>query len=353
MKNSRQVFLKLVRLGLGTTEEDLPKQPDWEAIEALAVQHGLLGVVVDGIQRLKKNQSPSQLIWLQWIGMMMQNEAQYAAQQKAAIELAQLFHDNGIRTYVLKGAIVAECYPKPTCRLSADFDCFLLSAEGDFDAWERGNKLLEDAGFEVKRNFYKNSTISVPGLMVENHRYLTAFRGDQRLVSFEKMLQSYLFDDKGGDRMDGTCLYRPPVMVSALFLIQHAYSHFLHDGLTWRYVLDWVMFSEKHKAEIDWREFNARIDEFGFRKFYEVFNGIGQDAFGNTYNSQLKAKMLADIWADKKRHKSVSGFRGKLGLAANTWRARWKYHYFSPISMPQALWIQVKGYLFDKNPKLS
>lgn len=63
--------------------------------------------------------------------------------------------------------------------------------------------------------------------------------------------------------------------------------------------------------------------------------------------------MLADIWAEKKKHKPDSGLKGKMGLAANTWNARWKYHDFSPISMPHALWIQVKGYLFEKNPKVS
>lgn len=358
MKNSRQVFLKLVRLGLGTTEEDLPKQPDWEAIEALAVQHGLLGVVVDGVQRLKKNQRPSQLIWLQWIGMMMQNEAQYAAQQKAAIELAQLFYDNGIRTYVLKGAIVAECYPKPTCRLSADFDCFLLPAEGDFDAWERGNKLLEDAGFEVKRNFYKNSTFLLPGLTVENHRFLTPFRGNKTLRKLEQYLQSAIRSHKPqpSDFFHQTSLFRPPVMVSALFLIEHAYSHFLHDGLNWRYVLDWVMFSRKHKADIDWPVFDALVDEYGFRKFYDSYFKLGKYLLGELVESELSdldKKMLADIWAEKKKHKSDSGLKGKMGLAANTWNGRWKYHDFSPISMPHALWIQVKGYLFEKNPKLS
>jgi len=149
--------------------------------------------------------------------------------------------------------------------------------------------VIENAGFEVKRNFYKNSTVFLPELMVENHRYMVPFRGNKRLKSLERLLQQLVNENHNDNenRFDRTWLYRPPVMVSALFLIEHAYSHFLHEGLNWRYVLDWVMFSQKHKAEIDWSGFDALIDEFDFRKFYEVFNGIGQDAFGNTYNAQL------------------------------------------------------------------
>ena len=63
--------------------------------------------------------------------------------------------------------------------------------------------------------------------------------------------------------------------------------------------------------------------------------------------------MLNDIWAPLDLHETLHGVKGKLGLAGNTWRARWKYRYFSPISMPLALWIQTTGFLFDKNPKLN
>lgn len=62
--------------------------------------------------------------------------------------------------------------------------------------------------------------------------------------------------------------------------------------------------------------------------------------------------MLNDIWAPLDVHDSVRGFKGKLALVGNTWRARWKYRYFTDMSWLTALWIQVKGFLFEKNPKL-
>lgn len=109
MTNSQSAFLKLIRLGIGKDETEIPISVDWDGVEALAERHGLLGVIVDGVQKLLENQRPPQLIWLRWVGKVMQNEAQYGAQQKASTELALMFHNNGIRTYVLKGAIVAEC----------------------------------------------------------------------------------------------------------------------------------------------------------------------------------------------------------------------------------------------------
>jgi len=240
-------------------------------------------------------------------------------------------------------------------------DCFLKPESGTFNAWDLGNSLVAHRGFKVETIHYKNSTFYLPGLMVENHQFLTPFRANERLASLEKVLQTMLKQDKGEDRFEGTWLYRPPVMVTAIFLIEHAYTHFLHEGLTWRMVLDWLLFSKKHKHRIDWDQLNSWIDEYGFRKFYDVFSRLGQYLIGevqevqfskNSSLSKLERMMLDDIWAPLDLHETVRGWRGKLALAGNTWRARWKYRYFTEISWIKALWIQVKGFLFEKTPSL-
>lgn len=362
----RETFLNLVRLGIGRSVEAIPEIVDWEYIKILADQQGLSTVVLDGIEKLPATSRPPQEFLLEWIGESLQNENLYTTQQKAALKMADLYHENHIRTYVLKGAVIAECYPKPQSRLSSDMDCFLLPEEGDFDAWSLGNDLIKAKGFEVLDDFYKNSKFLMPDLTVENHQFFTPFRGNDTLKSLEKLLQKQIRNDKGEDRIEGTCLCRPPVMTSALFIIEHAYSHFLHEGLTWRHVLDWMMFSKKHEREIDWKQLDAWIEEFGFRMFYESYYRLGKYLVGelrvlSQESEQVRAEglkfrdslMLKDIWAELDVHETVRGIKGKLALAGNTWRARWKYRHFSNISMIQALWIQVKGFLFEKNPSLN
>lgn len=355
----QEVFLQLVRLGVGAAESvdgaDNPRLDvkDWRALEDLANEHGLLGVVLDGLDKLPHELRPEQKTIRHSISQMVQSEQQYVIQEHAAAEMALLLHQHGIRTYVLKGAVVAECYPKPEHRWSVDMDCFLADENDSEDVWERGNRVLEEQGLEVRRDFYKNSTVVLPGLMVENHRFLTPFRGNERLKKLERLLQRYLRADRGENRFDGIWLYRPPVMVSALFLIEHAYSHFLHEGLTWRLVLDWQMFSRRHHDEIDWREIETRVNEFGFSRFYDSFCRLGEYLLGELPEDGLIPadwQMLADVWAPLDVHETVTGLKGKLALAGNTWRARWKYRLFAEISWLQALWIQVKGYLFERNP---
>lgn len=354
-KNLKESFFALVRLGIGYPVGTLPEIFDWLAIRALSNQQGLSAIVVDGIERLPDGVRPPKELLLRWIGALMQEEASYAVQWKSAVEMALLMKQDWIRTYVLKGNVVAECYPKPNHRRSVDLDCFLRSEDGNSEVWEDGNKLIEKQGFEVRRDYYKNSTFLLPGLTVENHRWLTPFRGNKRLTVLERLLQKMLREDSGADKFDGTSLCRPPVMVSALFLIEHAYSHFLHEGLNWRHVLDWMLFYKRHEDEIDSAQLGKWIGEFGFRQFCESYWRLGQFLFGEISEDALTGAdrmMLADIWSNLDLHETVDGVLGKLALVGNTWRARWKYREFTDMTWRKALWIQIKGFLFMRNPEL-
>ena len=371
--NFHELFLRLVRLGLGCADysSDLIPQlsvKDWQALENIANEQGLLGVMLDGVEKLPRELRPEKKAILQSIGQLIQSEQQYAVQEHAAAEMGLLLHQHGIRTYVLKGAVVAECYPRPEHRRSVDMDCFLVDGNDNLnldlnaEVWERGNRVVEEAGFEVVRGFYKNSTFHLPGLAVENHRFMTPFRGNKRLKRLERLLQSMIINDNlnvkveaSDRRFEGTWLYRPPVMVSALFLIEHAYSHFLHEGLTWRHVLDWTMFSRRHREEIDWEAFDGLIDEYGFRKFYDSYCRLGRYLVGELTAEGLTPadrRMLSDVWAPLDVHESLHGLKAKLQLAGNYWRARWKYKLFTDMTWIRALSEWVLGAVFERQPKL-
>jgi len=352
LKNS---FLDLVRLGLGHPVGALPESVDWPSIQSIAEHQGLSAILVDGINKLPDSSRPPKEQLLQWIGQVLQEEQRYALQWKASRDLSLLMAKEGIETYVLKGNVVSECYPNPNHRCSVDLDCYLKSSKTD-NVWEQGNSIVEKAGYIVGRDFYKNSTWHLPGLTVENHKWLTPFRGNKRLMALERLLQRKLKEDKGEDVIEGTSLYRPPVMVTSLFLVEHAYSHFLHEGLTWRHVLDWMVFTKKHQSEMAWAQLEDWIDAFGFRKFYASYSRLGRYLLGDLAEDELTTKdrlMLDDVWADLDLHETIRGIKGKLALVGNTWRARWKYREFTDITWLQALWIQVKGFLFIKGPKLS
>lgn len=365
---TKAVVLELLRTGLGTgnpldvelSVKTLSTAPslDWEAVIDLAQRQEVSSFVFDGFSRLFEMGAviPEMPLMLkkQWIGTVLQMEAMALDQELKAQRMAKYFAEHALRTYILKGKTIAECYPNPYRRMSADIDCFLLPADGtDFNAWERGNTLMEEKGIEVSRVFYKNSSFMMKGLMVENHRFMTPFRGNKRLAALEIRMQELIRKDAGTDRFDETDLCRPPLLVSSLFLIEHAYSHFLHEGLTLRHIIDWMMFRRRHESEMDWDDFNAGIDAFGFRRFYDAYTHVGEFILGKReVLSESEQRMMDSVWEGLDLHDTARGLRGKLNLAGNTLRAAWKYRLFSPDSMCHALWIQVRGVIFQKHPTL-
>ena len=119
--------------------------------------------------------------------------------------------------------------------------------------------------------------------------------------------------------------------------------------------MDWALFRRKHSSDVDWAALDRNVDEFGFRRFYDAYSHLGEFVLGERDESVLTSserRMMDSLWAGLDLHESVKGFIGKMRLVGNTLRAGCKYREFAPISMIRALTIQVKGFLFEKNPVL-
>ena len=354
----RDAVIRLLRAGLGK-EAEVPEVQDWPAVYDLALRQDVLPFVFDGYVRMYDGgmEVPAMPVAdkKKWIASVYRIETASKFQWKKMREMASVMSAGDIRTYILKGYVVAECYPNPAHRRSSDIDCFLLPAVGkDFNAWEKGNRLMEEKGYKVRQAFYKNSSFRIPGLLIENHAFLTPFRGNKRLTEFECLLQRKLRADEGKDEIGETGLYRPPVLVSALFLVEHAFSHFLHEGLTLRHMTDWSMFLARHGKDMDMEDFDHAVDAFGFRRFYDAFLHVGDYVLGARETlSADERRMLDSVWEGMDIPETDGGVKGKLILADNYLRSAWKYRLFSPDSMVRSLWMYVKGGLFDRYPVLS
>lgn len=91
------IFLKLVRLGLGIGETiSLPPNIDWSQIKALAERQGLSSIILDGIVSYYTGCTDSAGALplrqkLEWIGEVVQNEAIQKEQQQTTEQIAEFF----------------------------------------------------------------------------------------------------------------------------------------------------------------------------------------------------------------------------------------------------------------------
>ena len=80
-------------------------------------------------------------------------------------------------------------------------------------------------------------------------------------------------------------------------------SHFASSEISLRQVLDWAFFVEKHTMEIDWEWLEDRLEEYGMKRLYDVFNAICVGDLGFDVNifpkvqfdPSLKDRVLRDI----------------------------------------------------------
>ena len=355
--NERAFLIDLLRSAvLGETHFSVPESLDWARLIDDASRQGMSVIASDGLQRLydqgiyaAHDEREVRRLKARWFGKTMRYEQRYAGQMAAAKKMGEWLAGEGIQTVVLKGFVVSECYPIPAHRYSSDMDCFLVKDGEHLDAYEFGNKVMEAHGVSVDRSYYKNSAFDIAGLHVENHKFCTPFRGNETLRNMERLLQRLVLEGPLTPLGD-TGLLEPPPLFSALFLIEHSYSHFLHEGLTLKHVLDWALFRRKHADDTDWDAFRRHCQEFGLLRFAEALDNICDHVL---YDQPLtETRIMDDIWKGLSLHDGKKGLALRFSIARNTLNAGWKYRRYSEISMWKGLWIQVKGFFLESKPRL-
>ncbi|MBQ3186860.1 MAG: nucleotidyltransferase family protein [Alistipes sp.] len=359
-----EVLFSLLRVALHPERKETVEwreQPDWQTLYQVATGQGVSALVWDGISRLRaEGQIP--MAWdvpralkLQWAMQVEKIEKKAAMQLQQAARLSAAFAEANIRTVVLKGFALAACYPVPKHRECGDLDCFLC---GDY---ERGNRVAEEMGAAVERDFYKHSHIRYGQLMVENHQFCTAIRGLKERKLFEQELQR-LVASSTNRYVEDTSLEIPSPDFNALFVTAHGMSHFLSEGLKLRHLCDWMLLLKQHEAQINWSLFYKQTDSLSYTHFAETMTALAVQQLGlSLQTNQLRTderhaeRILEDIlWGDAAIYNRVkSVWKQRIMLIVNRVKSHWKYRLIYRRSMLFDMFVLCYSFLFERTPKLS
>lgn len=368
-----ELLFLLLRSGLRTETPDdaerirtlcTARKPDWAVIYKLAARQGVLAIAWDGLSRLVQEEllapewQPARTLKLQW-GFNAERIGQtFARQWAVSRELAERYAAAGIRTIVLKGFAAAADYPIPEHRPCGDLDCFLPGA------YEEGNRLAEQFGATVKRDFYKHSHIAYKGLTIENHHFCTAIRGSRKAKVFERALQEILAETSPALLKDSR-LECPSPLFQSLFLTVHAWVHFLNEGITLRILCDWAMLVRAHGEDVDWERFRQLVSERdrGMYRFAESTLRLGRSLFGVAIPAgidpgqdlaEADGRLIRDALYDRipVYNTDASNWLKRFKMAGNILNDRWKYRFFCEESSLRQLLRTGLAYLFERNPHL-
>ena len=368
------VFLALVRLGIGHESRVSSQEIDWPAIKALADTHGLSAIVLDGLNSLPFNSLNAygmpQMMRLGWIGEVLQNyEARYKQYEKAISSLAGFYNSHGYKMMVLKGYACSLDWPNPKHRPCGDIDIWQFGKQKEADALLESTEFRDESvepvdtvkRIKIANSHHHHTVFEWEGFSVENHYDFLNVHHHKSNVEMEGILKDLGMDDSHfvelkGDASTGsaTKVYLPSANLHALFLLRHSMSNFASTGFKLRQLLDWAFFVEKHGKEIDWVWLESQLEHFGMKKLYDLFNAICVGDIGFDvklfpqvqFVPELKERVLNDILSPEFSEKESGGFFSRGLFKYRRWKAnKWKHELCFNDTLWSAFWSGVWGHL--------
>lgn len=345
----QSVFISLVRLGIGTvngSELTVHGSDDWKAIEELANKHGLLAILIDGIEHLPEQQRPPKTLLLEWIGNTLQSyEQRYTLYEKAIGKLAGFYNQHGYKMMLLKGYACSLDWPKPEHRPCGDIDIWQFGQWGEAD-----NALTSEMGIKIDGSHHHHTVFDWMGFTVENHYDFVNVHAHKSSRELEKVFKKLGQDDSRYVEVSGEKVYLPSPNLHALFLIRHMVSHFAAAEISLRQVLDWAFFVEKHTKKVDWEWLLSLMEKYHMRDFFNCINAISVEDLGFSadifpsvqFSPGLKERVFNDILEPEYGAAEPSGLIKRIVYKYRRWQGNaWKQKMCYGESRWSAFWTGI------------
>lgn len=271
---------------------------DWPAVFALAGQQKLLPIVFEAVRKTPAAAENAAL----FAAVKQQVIAQVLNQTVRSAEFADLYQKlraAGLHPVVVKGQLCSRLYSLRDHRISADDD--ILIPDGEFFACHEqllANGLTTDTPTdELATADEVPYTKGGSPLYIELHRRLFDSSEDahDELNGF--------FTDLNTTEIDGF-LAMPP-HEHLLYLLLHAYKHFVRSGIGLRQFCDIGLWARAYHAEIDWQRLHDQCASVHAATFAAAVFRIARDDLGIEFD--LPTPWDASLDVEPLLHDSLCG----------------------------------------------
>lgn len=266
LSQTEQTLLELLSLGLAGKKADaLPPDLDWQALTQLANEHKVLPLILSAV--------PAAPMAIKRLGF--QQITVQSMRTAAFLELYEAMEAAGLHPLVVKGILCRELYPQGDLRPSSDEDVYVTDDEFSTcceflrhngmtptnsdrpDAWEIG----------WRRNDRP--------LYLELHRRLfspdaAAYHDLGQFFDLEN-LETTAYPTALGIRITSLNPHD-----HLLYLLLHAYKHFLHSGFGIRQVCDIGLWAARYDAQINWPRLWEQCQDCNAHRFAAAVLGIAR-----------------------------------------------------------------------------
>lgn len=246
---------------------------DWPAVFTLAGQQKLLPILFESVRKTPAAEENAALFAVtkqQVIGQVLNQ----TVRTSEFAGLYQKLRAAGLHPVVVKGQLCSRLYPLKDHRISADDD--LLIPDGEFLACHEqllANGLRTDTpADELSAADEVSYTKEGSPLYIELHRHLFDSSEDahDELNRFFADIQAAEIDS----------LLAMPPHEHLLYLLLHAYKHFVRSGIGLRQFCDIGLWARAYHGEIDWQRLHEQCESVHAATFAAAAFRIAGDYLG-------------------------------------------------------------------------
>lgn len=283
---NEQQFISI--LGAAVRGETAMPAPDtdWSSLLTLASQHQVLPMVASALPRQVVAMIPSlRMEVFRQVSMQITSSKAFAA-------LYTAMEEAGFHPLVVKGIVCRNIYPGGEMRPSGDEDLYVTDEE-----FAPVCEFLRSYGMvpgEDDRPDAYEIPWEKPGspLYIELHRRL--FAPDSGAYG-----ELERFFDISRSRFEYKTEYGTVHSLTPhdhmLYLLLHAYKHFIHSGFGIRQICDIGLWAQRYGDQIDWDRLAEQCDSCSARQFAAAVLGIAVHAIGISVNLLQQWQTDADF----------------------------------------------------------
>ena len=285
---AKDLFFELIRVSLGN-QDRLSRQPsayEWGKLYKMAEEQTLLGVCFVGLHNLGADSYDGYArigipedVYFQWMGMAAKIQKRNEDVNRQCVELQVRLAADGIRSCILKGQGVGALYGEISLlRQSGDIDIWMDVKRDDVIAYVKEVCPDDDVDISSKHIEFKLFHDTV----VEAHFVPVGMK----TPIIGKRIKAY-YDSEKGKQMEhkvmlpsGEIIVAPDIAFQSIHILQHAFGHFLFEGIGMRQLMDYYFVIKQPLTEEDKARVVKTMKRFGMYNFARGVAYILTEVFG-------------------------------------------------------------------------
>ena len=276
MERQERLFLEAMKAALQDQSVDWDRQVSAETVKQvleLAQMHHVLPLIFEAVYSCPAAAALDPGLVAECRRATLYGVMQQAVKTEEFLELYASLQKTGITPLVVKGLVCRSLYPRPDYRDSTDED--LYCGEKDFqmfhEAMLRSGMELSGGDPEDYEMTYSSST----GILhVELHKNL--FQKDSEVFGDCNRMFEHSLEHPAQVLVGETPIATLDYSENMLYLILHAYKHFLYSGFGIRQVCDLILFANRYGKQICWEDVQSKTRKLRVERFAASLFEIGR-----------------------------------------------------------------------------